>query len=539
MASTPASFRAGWFAGNVPRQSPGDLDMRQENVAGGLVNPDVLVSWLAHARSDRNRLVVTDGTRQLDQGGLVDEVESLAASLTERGVGPGDRVALQLPNSADFLVAALACLWIGAVFIPLAVTDPPARVSALISDCRPVLILANSGVVEPHPRALEIGSVRRTGLVPGELADPRRLDACAMYTSGSTGKPKAVMISRQGLAAAVTAVIYHLRLDCHTRALCVSPVDWDGSFATLFPTLAAGGSLVVPPAESLLFARFFLRTIAREGVTYTGFSPSYLRRLLADPKVGTLTDSTLSIIALGGESCSGADVAALSKIAPGIRVFNRYGPTETTIAVTHFEVTPEVVARGGPVPIGQPHDGVSFHLVDEEGNEILGVREVGELYIGGLQLMSGYWGDPDLTESVMRSDLIEKETVYRTGDLAVRDEAGDYVYIDRADRVVKRNGLRISLVELADVLRSAPGVSAATCVAFDNDGSLGIAAFVVADGGETPVDLRRAAGLVLPAVMLPDLITIVAELPLTPANKVDERRLLSDAGLHAIQRISV
>ena len=93
--------------------------------------------------------------------------------------------------------------------------------------------------------------------------------------------------------------------------------------------------------------------------------------------------------------------------------------------------------------------------------------------------MTGYWGAPELTAAVLRDDVVEGHTVYRTGDLIRRDASGDYVYVDRVDRVVKRNAVRISLVELGDVMRGIPGVTAAVCVAFDNEGSLGIVAFVV------------------------------------------------------------
>jgi D-alanine--poly(phosphoribitol) ligase subunit 1 len=130
----------------------------------------------------------------------------------------------------------------------------------------------------------------------------------------------------------------------------VSPFYFDGSFGTLFPTLFVGGVVVIRPRESLLFPRTFFNAILRECITYTGFSPSYLKLLLSNPQMAKLRDSTLNIVALGGEAGSVADIRALWEAAPAVRVFNRYGPTETTIAVTHIELTPELVADG-TVPI--------------------------------------------------------------------------------------------------------------------------------------------------------------------------------------------
>jgi acyl-CoA synthetase (AMP-forming)/AMP-acid ligase II len=246
-----------------------------------------------------------------------------------------------------------------------------------------------------------------------------------------------------------------------------------------------------------------------------------------------LAGTALQVVALGGEACAVADVRALWAAAPQLRVFNRYGPTETTIAVTHIELTPERLA-GGTVPLGRPHPGVSFHLVDEAGQVIEGSGRVGELYIAGDQLMAGYWGAPALTARVLRDDVVPGRRVYRTGDLAYRNDDGDYVYFDRADRVVKRSGVRVSLVELTDVLTGLPGVGAAACMAFDDEGQLGIVAFVVASGdGEaaTGDGLRRAALDRLPQAMVPDRFEPVDSLPLTASSKVDERRLLAAAGL--------
>ena len=149
--------------------------------------------------------------------------------------------------------------------------------------------------------------------------------------------------------------------------------------------------------------------------------------------------------------------------------------------------------------------------------------------------MDGYWGAPELTASVLRTDVVPDGTVYRTGDLVYRTESGDYVYVDRADRVIKRLGIRISLIELGEAMRGLAGVSAAACVPFDDNGQTGIAAFVVADGQASALELRRAAGDRLPESMLPDRVELVDVLPLTGSSKLDERGLLAEAGLRPLR----
>jgi acyl-coenzyme A synthetase/AMP-(fatty) acid ligase len=219
----------------------------------------------------------------------------------------------------------------------------------------------------------------------------------------------------------------------------------------------------------------------------------------------------------------------LWSVLPEVEVFNRYGPTETTIAVTTYRVTTEDVASGR-VPIGAPHEGVEFYIVGEDGQVIADHDEPGELYVGGEQLMGGYWGDEELTQSVLRRDVVAGKTVYKTGDLVYRDRRGLFVYSGRLDDVVKRNGVRISLDEVARALRSTSGVTGAWCALVDLNGSPGIAAFVEAGPEVAVTSLYEAAERQLPATMLPDEVHVVGTLPMTHQGKVDRRRLLADAG---------
>jgi acyl-coenzyme A synthetase/AMP-(fatty) acid ligase len=287
-----------------------------------------------------------------------------------------------------------------------------------------------------------------------------------------------------------------------------------------------------------LFPRTFFNTVSAENITYTGFSPSYLRLLLASPQMAELADSRLEVIALGGEASSLADIRLLWSWAPALKVFNRYGPTETAIAVTHVLLSPEMT-EGGVVPIGRPHPGVSFHLLGDDGSIVKGPDGVGELFIGGIQLMDGYLGDPGLTSQVLRDDVVPGEVVYRTGDLVYRDQSGNYVYVDRNDRVIKRSGVRLSLIELSHVMGALEGVAGAACVTFDNEGELGVAAFVVAPHGDSVLELLRAAKERLPDTMLPDRIELVESLPLNESSKLDERSLLASAGLRPMRAVTV
>ena len=494
----------------------------------------ILGAVLDHADRAPDRLAVKDLDRSLTRGELRAAAGKVAAGLRQNAVEPGDRVALLIGNSVDFVAAALGCLWAGAVFVPLAITDPDVRREQILADCRPALVIT-TGSDHTGPSGLPIGTAwssfsalsATVGSTPTPVANPI---SYIIYTSGTTGVPKGVQIPAEAFFTAAQACADAVGLTADDRALCVSPVHFDGSFSAIFPPLVRGVLLVIPDREALLFPRAFFSIVAREGITATSFSPSYLRLLRSSGRLDRLADTPLRVMALGGEAPSTTDIKAVWAASPGLRVVNRYGPTETTIAVAHLELTPELLDEG-LVPIGQPHPGSSFHLIDEHGNLVDEPGAVGELYIGGRQLMAGYLNDPGHSAVVLRTDVVEGTTVYRTGDLVYRDDGGNYVYVGRCDRVIKRHGVRMSLVEVTEALGAIDGVASAACATFDVAGSLGVVAFVVPDGELTALAVRQAAGERLPATMLPDQFVLVPDLPLTSSSKVDERRLLDDAGL--------
>lgn len=490
-----------------------------------------VVKWAGTSPEHR---AVGDLDRSVTYRELVDEAQRVASAFAARGVNEGDRVVVLVPNSVDFVVAAFACMWFGAVFVPLATTDPPARLAMIVADCRPALIVTVDSVetTPATPAGCEIVTLDElkdaAPTIPA--VDDSRRPAYMIYTSGTTGAPKGVQISTAAFAAAVEATARAVELDETTVTLCISPFHFDGSYANLFTTLYAGGTVIIRPRDALLFPRTFFNTVKSERVTYAGFTPSYLRLLLASPQLESLRASTLRLIALGGEAISAGELRALWSHAPALRVFNRYGPTETTIAVTHAELTPSVIEKD-VVPMGAPRDGIVFYLLDDDGAVIDEAHRVGELYIAGDQLMDGYWNAPELTADVLRTDVVEGEMLYRTGDLVYRDDEGSYHFVGRSDRVVKRSGVRISLVEITEQMSRIEGVEAVACVTYDRDGEIAIAAFVVGPKSATPLELRRAASRLLPETMLPDHIHVVEALPINRSNKLDERRLLGDAGL--------
>jgi len=489
-----------------------------------------------HAQERPASPALKDDEESLSYAQFLDRVSASAAGLRALGVGERDRVGLFLPNSVAFVVTALGCMWAGASFVPLSVEEAPARLSHILEDCGPTLVVARD---DRHPLLPSSAARKATRIVDLEQISgragqgceiPRRSksDAYVLYTSGTTGQAKGVRVPERAFRCSIAASAEALGLDETTRAMCVASFHFDGSYAAVFPTLMMGGSVVIPRREELLSVRRFFSAVSEEGITHTGVSPSYLRLLLSSQKLPVLSTSSLRTFTVGGEECIANDIARLWEVSPGLRVFNCYGPTEATIEVTTYEISRDDVASG-KVPIGFPHPGVDFHIINEGTVPVTGPNETGELYIGGSQLMRGYWGDAELTAKVLRDDIVPGTTLYKTGDLVWRDDHGRYFYAGRNDDIVKRNGVRISLTEVARGLRASGKVSAAICLLVDHGGRPAIAAFVVASG-QLSAEVVRDARSQLPAAMLPDEVFVLTSLPMTPSGKVDRERLLSEVG---------
>jgi amino acid adenylation domain-containing protein len=507
---------------------PGGDDVR--------VLPDLLRRIWEHAAQRPDHPAVTDSRTSLTYAALLDRAAVAARALTHRGVRPGDRIGLHLENSSDYVVAVLACLRIGAIFVPVPFSDPQDRVRRIAGDCAVLLtvVAAHKQLSEAAARALRAVPLDELYAEPpgpagvtgrsGSAARSHRDIVYCVYTSGSTGTPKGVLIRWESLDNFVRNTIATFGLDRDTRALCVSPFHFDGSFGSLFSVLAAGGSLVVAGHGPVLPGEFF-RLLSAERITHTSFSPSLLRLIVASRDLPRLKDSHLRTIGLGGEDCVAEDIAALLRHRPQLRVFNRYGPTETTVVVASHLVTAAWCAGGRKIPLGRPDPDVSFHLVDADGRIITEAGTVGELYVGGVQVMAGYWGAPEATAAVLRDDVVPGSTVYRTGDLVQRTDDGLYVYLDRADSVVKRAGNRISTTEITAALLEVPGVDDAVSIVDRPNGRTVIRSFVATGLPLTAASVRTELLRRVPAYMNPDTVTILAALPRMSGGKPDLKRL--------------
>ncbi|WP_219150633.1 non-ribosomal peptide synthetase [Amycolatopsis sp. TNS106] len=483
--------------------------------AGGV--PDAV--W-RNASKTPDAVAVSAEGGQLTYAELVGHADRIARVLAAAGVTAGDTVGVCLPRD-EFLPAALLAVWrAGAGYLPLDTGQPVARLARLASEARLRVVLTRGGaqpvaseIADAVPGLCVVGADRTDG-VPFEpvLPDGDAL-AYVLYTSGSTGRPKGVEISHANLHAFVRSRMLRPGLTRDDAMLALAPLAFDVSAEELWWPLATGARCVVADRDSAVDGHLLARRIAEGGVTIVDLTPTSLRMLLA---AGWTGDPALRLL-LGGEVLD-PDLAA--RVLPLVgELWNGYGPTETTVAATAHRVTGH-----GRVPIGSPTPGTRLYVMDEAGR-LAPPGAIGELWIGGAGVATGYRARPELTASAFVAGPVRPgERCYRTGDLVRWRPDATLEFVGRADDQVKVRGNRFELGEIESALRALSYVDdAAVMVAAD-----GVDAHVIGYLTPSTVDaaaVERQARRLLPAYMVPSSWRTLDTLPLLPNGKLDRRAL--------------
>lgn len=408
-------------------------------------------------------------------------------------------MALVLPRSVELVVAVLAVTKAGGVFVPVDPAYPPPRQEFMLADAAPALVLRDTlPDVSAHPA------------LPRAAGGPLTRAAYVIYTSGSTGVPKGVLVSHRGLAALASAQAERLGVGPGARMLQFSSPSFD-AWVWEIVALASGATLVVPPPGRLAGAEL-ADLLVRERVSHATLPPAVLAT------VPVVEPADLMTLVVAGEAC-GPEL--VERWAPGRRMVNAYGPTESTVCVS-MSVP---LQPGGGVPIGRPVLGTRVYVLDE-GLRPVPTGVVGELYAAGAGVARGYLNRPGLTGERFVADPYGPagSRMYRTGDLARWNADGELEFRGRADEQVKVRGFRVEPGEVEAVLRGHEGVRDAAVVV--RGGRL--VAYVVGDSA----GVREYVARLLPDYLVPAVVTAVGGLPLTVNGKLD-RRALPDPGFPA------
>ncbi|AWK43173.1 MULTISPECIES: non-ribosomal peptide synthetase [Photorhabdus] len=489
----------------------------------------------AAQRSDATALVwqVAGETQTLTYRELNQRANRLAHHLIEKGVRPGNIVALCLPRSPEMIVSILAVLKAGAAYTPIDIDNPQSRINHIITDCQPVVVLTNNTYADKFAELNVIVELLTSEmeLFSGTASDDPNIShsldelAYVMYTSGSTGKPKGVMVEHTQLSHFVAAALAMYAVKPDDNILQFSSFAFDISIEECFVTLCAGATLVLRDDDWLNSADLFWQQCGQHNITVMSLPTAFWHQVSSGD---ALVPDTLRLVIVGGEAINAEIVRHWFASANRPPVMNTYGPTETTVLASYYLIESALQIEQS-VPIGRVGGHVKAYVVDEHLN-LVPQGVIGELVVGGKGVSRGYLNRP---EEQQRSFIQvaffdgEVERLYRTGDLVRFNVHGEIEYIGRKDSQIKIRGFRIEPGEIENQLIAIDGVRQAVVTADEINGNKQLIAYYVADVPLEPAALKEQISQTLPEYMVPNAFISLDSIPMTVNGKVDYKALLS------------
>jgi enterobactin synthetase component F len=485
--------------------------------------PALVAQWAA---ATPDAMAVVFGDIVLNYRQLHDRSVRQARHLLANGVKPGDIVAVALPRSEQLLIALLAIMRTGAAYLPLDLDGPIERMAQVLDDALPTTLIAQP---QMHSHFAQGGF---TLLGPGQpdaplsdiaeepdLSTPEGV-VYVLYTSGSTGRPKGVEITHRNLRNFLQGMQCELEPTASDRFLAVTNLTFDIAGLELYLPLTVGACVVMAGSGAVRNPPALAQLIRHSRATHVQATPSLWRVLLAcsETKLGDVH------VLVGGEALSAELAARLKGMAARVTQF--YGPTETTIWSTAFELGE--LGADAP-PIGRPILNTQVYVLDGD-RRLVPTGATGELYIGGEGVAKAYLHQPQLTaDRFLANPFADDDSrMYRTGDLVRWSDDGLLEFIGRSDDQVKINGHRVELGEIEGLLLKHGTVAQAAVAANrDRDGAVSLAAYLVAQRGALiNIDAVRTflAGR-LPNAMIPASFLVLDAMPLTPSGKLDRKAL--------------
>ena len=476
------------------------------------------------AKTNPAKVALIAGDENFSYQDLDQKADQLASFLLSQGVAPETLVGVLLDRKPQMLIAVLAVLKAGAAYVPLDPAYPSERIGYIVEDAEISILLSSKRLqhaatrVPQSTRFVALEEIVESGSHEViSQAEPENL-AYVIYTSGSTGKPKGVMVEHRNVLSFFRAMDQLIGTEAGVW-LAVTSLSFDISVLELLWTLTRGFTVVLHGDEGT-------HTIADEirhfGVTHLQSTPSLARMLTLEPR-SLAALAALKKLLLGGEALSSSLVRVIRSVFNG-KLFNMYGPTETTIwsSACLIEGIPSIV------PIGKPLANTAVQILDETLHPVP-AGESGELFIGGEAVARGYWKRPELTAERFLHDLVPGlGRLYRTGDIVRTTPEGDLEFLGRSDFQVKLHGFRIELGEIELCLEQQESVQQAVVIAReDRPGDKRLVAYVIPKPGASPSAslLRDVLSVKMPSYMVPPNFVFLDRFPLTSNGKIDRKAL--------------
>lgn len=493
---------------------------------------DIIQTIDAYALRDPKRVCYQINDQTYDYQQLSVASTHLAQAIVGCELPDKSPIMVYCDQSFETIVAFLACVKSGHAYIPVDTHSPQTRLTMIENIAKPALILA----VADLPMAMATPVLdARTQAIAASRAQAAQLTPVAgddtfyiIFTSGTTGQPKGVQISHRNLLSFVNWM-HAFDLPAHPQILSQAPYSFDLSVMGLYPALTQGGALKVMPQAQAANLKTLFNTLPTLGLQVWISTPSFASICLLDANFDAAHYPELTQFFFCGEELTHALAQTLHQRFPEAQIYNTYGPTEATVAVTAVEITPAILAKYSRLPIGVAKPDTKISLRDDTLRQEEG-QLVGELMIQGPSVSKGYLNNPDKTAKAFFP------AGYATGDLGYIDEAGMIFYRGRTDFQIKLNGYRIELEEVNHYLNAAPLIAQGVAIPqYDRDHKVAkLLAFIVPAKNQFASELaltqaiRQSLNESMMRYMVPQRFIYREALPLTANGKVAIKQLIAE-----------
>ncbi|ERN42089.1 amino acid adenylation domain protein [Rubidibacter lacunae KORDI 51-2] len=450
-------------------------------IPSGLLHADLAVGSAKHP--ERPAVIAPD--RTLTYSELYRESNRVAQHLQVSGVEPGQLVAISLPKGWEQVVAAYGILAAGGVYVPLAPDLPGDRRADVLEQSGTTWVLTLQALQEEltwpdfaQVVALDNPALQQASDAPLSVSRQPGDLAYIIYTSGSTGRPKGVAIDHRGAVNTFADINQRFNVGEADRVFSLSSLSFDLSVYDIFGAIAAGSTLVMPPADAARDPATWLQLIAAHGVTVWNSVPALMQMLvtqIGDREVPEL--GSLRLVMMSGDWIPLSLPSQIRRLWPGAEVVSLGGATEASIWSIFYPIG-EIDPAWKSVPYGRPLTNQSFYVLDAQ-LEPCPAWVPGELFIGGIGLAQCYWQDPEKTAASFITHPTTGDRLYRTGDLGRHLPSGEIEFLGREDNQVQLRGYRIELGDIESTLERHLEVGrAATLVVGEGEGNRYLGALV-------------------------------------------------------------
>lgn len=456
------------------------------------------------------------------------KVNYFYSKLKELSIGKGSHVSVYLEQSSEMIIAFLAILKCGAVYVPLDIAYPPGRINFMLDDTSSKLLISSrkldktelkDSVQKLYIEDLNFNEAADYPQIPENIApeDP----AYIIYTSGSTGRPKGVVVPHKAIVRLVRDTNY-IDISENDVIAQISNASFDAATFEIWGSLLNGATLSIINKEKILSYELFYELLRKYKISVLFITSSLFNQYA---KYNSKTFSELRSVYFGGEAADPESVKIVFDANSSLKLYNAYGPTENTTFSTYHLIKDKDFSLKS-LPIGKAISNTTLYVTDIN-NRLLPVGFPGELFIGGDGLALGYFKREELNKDrFIPAGNLGAGKLYKSGDLVRFLSDGSIEFLGRKDKQIKLRGFRIELGEIESSIKKLKDIDDCAVILHGNNSeSKKLVVYYVAQKNINSEKLKLSLQNTLPEYMIPGVFIKIPQIPITPNGKLDRKTL--------------